>query len=807
MIKNYLKVALRNIWKYKGYSAINIIGLAVGLATCLLILIFVMDELSYDKFNKKADRIYRVDGDIQFGGNHFILAVAPDPLGPTFKKDFPQVEQYVRFRDYGGFSVKKGNENVPESRVIYTDSTLFDVFTLPVIAGDAKTALVGPTSVVITEKIAKKYFNSTDAVGKTLTLNDTSNYKVTAVIKNIPAQSHFNFDFFLPLSSADESRKGNWLSNNFNTYIVLKEGSDPKKLETQLDAFVNKYVGPQAKQLFNLSMDEFRKMGNFDRYSLTPLTQIHLHSAKVAELGPNGNMPYIYIFSAIAIFILLIACVNFMNLSTARSSNRAKEVGVRKVLGSNKKNLVTQFLAESILISFIALLLALGIARLLLPYFNQLSGKEIALGLLSKPWLLPSLLLMVLIVGLLAGSYPSFYLSSFQPITVLKGKLASGFKSGWLRSGLVVFQFAISIVLIVGTVVIYGQLNFIRNKKLGFDRDHVLIVQNAYSLGEEAKTFRNELMNVKGIESVTMTGYLPTSDYRNDSPLFPDASLDQKTAVSMQNWYVDENYIPTLHMEIAKGRNFSDQLKTDSSAIIINEAAAKLLPFDDPINKTLYYLVSLNNKQTKQYHIVGVVKDFNFNSLRQQVTPMALFYTEQRGRVAIRFRSANISSLISQVEAKWKTIAPNQPFNYSFMDDDFKHIYQGEQRIGKIALSFSILAILIACLGLFGLVTYAAEQRTKEIGIRKVLGASVSNIVNMLSKDFLKLVLIAMLFAFPFAWWSMNKWLQDFAYRIHIDWKIFLLAGIIAVVIAIITVSSQAIKAALTNPVKNLRTE
>jgi putative ABC transport system permease protein len=807
MFRNYFKIASRNIWKYKGYSAINIIGLAVGLATCMLILVFVTDELSYDKFNKKAERIYRVDGDIQFGGNHFILAVAPDPLGQTLKKDFPQVEQYVRFRDYGGFRVKKENENVQENKVIYADSTLFDVFTLPLIAGDEKTALVDPTSIVITEKIAKKYFNSTDAVGKTLTINDTSNFKVTAVIKNIPSQSHFNFNFFLPLSSSDESRKGNWLSNNFNTYIVLKKDSDPKKLEAQLDAFVNKYIGPQAQQLLNVSMDEFKKNGNFDRYSLTPLTQIHLHSSKVAELGANGNMQYVYIFSAIAIFILLIACVNFMNLSTARSSNRAKEVGVRKVLGSNKKNLITQFLAESILISFISLLFALAIAELLLPYFNQLSGKEIELGLFSRPWLLPSLLLMVIIVGLLAGSYPSFYLSSFQPITVLKGKLTSGFKSGWLRSSLVVFQFAISIILIVGTVVIYSQLNFIRSKKLGFDRDHVLVVQNVYALGEQAKTFRNELINVKGVEAVTMSGYLPTSDYRNDSPLFPEASLDQKTAVSMQNWYADENYIPALHMQMVKGRNFSTQFKTDSSAVIINESAAKLLPFDDPIGKTLYYLVSLNNKETKQYHIVGVVEDFNFNSLRQQVTPMALFYEEQRGSVAMRFRSSNISSLIAQVAAKWKTMAPNQPFTYTFMDDDFNRIYQGEQRIGKIAMSFSILAILIACLGLFGLVTYAAEQRTKEIGIRKVLGASVSNIVNMLSKDFLKLVLVAMLFAFPLAWWSMNKWLRDFAYRVHINWKIFLLAGIVAVVIAVVTVSFQAIKAALSNPVKNLRTE
>jgi putative ABC transport system permease protein len=806
MFRNYLKIAFRNIWKNKGYSAINILGLAIGLATCLLILIYVMDELSYDKFNKKADRIYRVDGEINFGGTHFILAVAPDPLGATLKKDFPQVEQYVRFRNYGGFSVKKGNEIIPEANVINVDSTLFDVFTLPAIEGDTKTALNDPSSIVITERIAKKYFNTTSAVGKILVVNDATNYKVSAVIKNLPTQSHFDYDFFVPLHS-DESKQNNWLSNNFNTYIVLKKGVGPKQLESQFDAVINKYLGPQAQALLNATMEELKKNGSYVKYSLTPLTQIHLHSNKTAELGANSSIQYVYIFSAIAIFILLIACVNFMNLATARSANRAREVGVRKVLGSNKQNLVTQFLTESVLISFIALVFAVFIAQLLLPYFNQLSGKQIEMGWFTKPWLLPALISLVLIVGILAGSYPSFYLSSFQPILVLKGKLAGGFKSSWLRSSLVVFQFAISVILIVGTVVIYSQLNFIRNKRLGFDRDHVLIVQNGYALGDHAKTFRNELTNIKGIEGATMTGYLPTSDYRNDSPLFPDASLDQKSAVSMQNWYVDENYIPTLKMQLVKGRNFSLEMATDSSAIILNQSAAKLLPFKDPINQTLYYLTDLASKTTRAYHIIGIVKDFNFNSLREQVTPMALFYQEQRGRIAVRFHTANIPSLISQIENKWKGIVPNQPFSHSFMDEDFNNIYQSEQRIGKIALNFSILAILIACLGLFGLVTYAAEQRTKEICIRKVLGASVTNIMQMLSKYFMKLVVVAMFIAFPLAWYFMNKWLQDFAYRINISWWVFIIAGIIAASIALLTISFQAIKAAVANPVKSLRTE
>jgi putative ABC transport system permease protein len=807
MFKNYLKVALRNLWRHKGYSAINIIGLAVGLATCLLIFIFVVDELSYDRYNKNAERIYRVDGDIKFGGSHFILAVCPDPVGPELKKQFPEVEQYVRFRQRGGFRVRKDDNNIRENKVTFVDSTLFNVFTLPLVAGDSKTALTEPRSVVITQKIAEKYFNSTDVIGKTLVINDTTNYKITAVIKNIPSQSHFNSDFFVPMAALDESRSTNWISNNFNTYLLLKKGTNVKEFGKKVNEFVTKQVFTQAQQVLKINEDEFRKSGDFVSYSLMPLTNIHLRSAKVAEMSANGSLQYVYIFSVIAIVILLIACVNFMNLSTARSAGRAREVGIRKVLGSEKGKLVGQFLSESTLISFISLLFALAIARLLLPLFNQLSGKDIQLGIFSNSYLIPSLLLLVIIVGLVAGSYPAFYLSSFKPVDVLKGKLARGMKGGTLRSSLVVFQFTISIILMIGTVVIYSQLKFIRDKELGYNRDKVLVIQNTDALGEHAKTFKDQLLNNKNIQGVTMTGFLPTGDYRNDSPLFPDATMDQKNAVSMQNWYVDENYIPTLQMQLLKGRNFSSEMPTDSSALIINEAAAKLLGFADPVNKDLYYFTSIKTKAVKAYHIIGELKDFNFNSLREEVTPMALFLGGNKGSVAIRFNSNNIPSLIDNIQRVWKNLLPNQPFSYSFMDDDFNNLYNAEQRIGKIALSFSILAIFIACLGLFGLVTYAAEQRTKEIGIRKVLGASVSNIVNMLSKDFLKLVVIALFIAFPVAWWVMNKWLQDFAYRIHINASVFIIAALVAISIALVTVSFQAIKAALNNPVKNLRTE
>ncbi|THU34844.1 FtsX-like permease family protein [Niastella caeni] len=808
MLKNYLKIAFRNLWKSKGFSAINITGLAIGLATCLLIMLFVLDELSYDRYNKKADRIYRVDGDIKFGGNHFLLATSTDPMGPTLKKDFPQVEQYVRFRKAGGLLLKKGNENVQEENVVYADSTLFDVFTLPMLDGNPQTALREPNSLVVTETTARKYFNTTQAAGRSILINNRDHYTITGVIKDIPAQSHFNFDFFVSLSTRAESRNNNWLSNNFNTYIVLKKGADPKLLEAQFDALVEKYVGPQVMQFMSINLDEFKKSGNYEKHYLTPLTSIHLYSDKEAELAPNSNIQYVYIFSAIAFFILLIACVNFMNLSTARSANRAREVGVRKVLGSLKANLVKQFLTESILLSCMALVLALVLVWTLLPYFNQLAAKDIKLNILANPWLLPMLLLLVIATGLLAGSYPAFYLSSFKPIQVIKGKLAAGLKTSWLRSGLVVFQFATSIILIIGTIVIYKQLHYIQSHKPGFNREQVLVIHNTNPLGGKAKTFREEIVKLPGIENATIADYLPTNGWRNDNPVFADPTLDQKKAVSMQTWDVDDQYIPTLGMELVAGRNFSAKFPTDSSGIIINEAAAKMYGFSDPIGKNLYYIRDLNNpRNVSTLHIVGIVKDFNFSSLRQQVTPLSMMLGNNPGNIAMRIHSTDIKSLVVQIEKKYKAIVPGEPFNYTFMDEDFDSIYHTEQRMGVIAISFSALAILIACLGLFGLAAYAAEQRTKEIGIRKVLGATVSNITAMLSKDFLKLVIVAAVIAFPLAWWAMHSWLQDFAYRTNISWWVFLMAGGLAALIAIVTVSFQTIKAAIMNPIKSLRTE
>jgi putative ABC transport system permease protein len=812
MIKNYLIVAFRNLWKSKGFSAINIAGLAVGLATCLLILFYVLDELGYDRFNAKADRIYRVDGDLNFGGTHYVLAVAPDPMGPRLKRDYPEVEQAVRFRGFQGwFLVKKGDQNIREDRVMYADSTLFDVFTLPLIEGDPATALVAPNCVVISETIARKYFNSTDVVGRSLLVNDTANYKITGVMKDMPTQSHFRDDIFVSMSSLAESRRGVWVSNNFNTYVLLKPGADPKRLDAAFTYLMEHEIMPQGAQMLGVSLDAMRKQGSLGSYNLMPLTAIHLHSNKVAEMGANGNIEYVYIFSAAALFILLIACVNFMNLSTARSAGRAKEVGVRKALGSLRGNLIWQFLTESVLVSVMSLLLAVFLVWGLLPFFNHMAGKEMHIGLLSRPGLLAALVTLALGVGLLAGAYPAFYLSAFKPIKVLKGALSTGFKTGWLRSALVVFQFSISIFLIVSTIVIYSQLQFIRHKDVGFNRAHLLIMHNTTVLGGQADAFRQEVLRVKDVEDATMTDFLPTGGSRSDSPIFMDATMDPKKAISLQTWYVDEHYVPTLGMKILSGRNFSQSFPTDSTGLIINEAAAHLMGLRDPLNKDMYNLRSFQAgnvpANVQKLHIIGVVKNFNFASLRDQVTPLALFLGATPSDVVVRMHGDNSVEQVAAIGEIWKNMEPSQPFTYTFMDDDFNNLYESEQRTGSLAIGFAILAIFVACLGLFGLVTYAAEQRTKEVGIRKVLGASVQGIVGLLSKDFLFLVVVSAAIAFPLAWWAMHRWLEDFAYRVGIGWWVFAASGMLVLVIALVTISFQAFRAAMANPVKSLRTE
>jgi len=810
MIKNYIKTAFRGFMKSKGFTFINIIGLALGLATCMLIVFYVFDELSYDRYNTKADRIYRLNEDIKFGGSTNSLAITSAPMAAALKNEFPEIEQTVRFWNKGGNQAKKGLQNINE-RMVYADPSIFSVFTLPMVSGTPSSALTEPHSVVMTERAAKKYFNGAskdyrDVVGKILMVNDTIPYKITGVIKDIPQQSHFNFDFFLSMSGLPESRNNNLLSNNFNTYILLRPGADYKKLESKFPDFFREKAGAQLESIIHLTFAKFEQSGDYFRMSLTPLKDIHLRSNRLEEMDANGNIQYVYIFSAIALFILLIACINFMNLSTARSANRAREVGVRKVLGSPRKYLIAQFLAESVMITLLAAIIAVFAAWALLPLFNQIAGKELMVTSQIVKFTVPALLAIVIVVGCLAGSYPAFFLSGFQPIEVLKGKLTAGFKGGGIRRFLVVFQFAISIFLIIGTLVIYNQLKYIQNKDVGYNRNHLLVVRNLWTQPNSvAKTFKQQIKQLAGVEEVSLSQAPPGWDYQTSNTFFKDKVFDQKRSLESQNWGVDEDYIPTLGIKMAAGRNFSKDMLTDSAGLLINKAAANLLGYADPLNQTLYLP---HDKTIKVYHIVGVMNDFNFRSLRVNVTPM-IFTLKQRSNVlSVRVKSADIPLLLSQIKNKWKEMYPRQLFEYSFLDDDFNATYRTEQRTGTISIAFTSLAIIIACLGLFGLAAYAAEQRTKEIGIRKVLGADVTTIVALLSKDFLFLVLVSIVIASPVAWWFMQKWfLQGFAYRQKIQWWVFTSAGLTAIVIAFITISFQSIKAALNNPVTSLRSE
>jgi len=577
VIKNYFKIALRNLWKNKAFSAINIVGLAAGLAVCLLIVLYVKDELSYDKYNAQAENIYRIDADILFNGTQFISAVSPAPLVPTLMKDYPQIVQFVRLRNFGDILVKKGNQNIQNHNAVFADSTFFQIFSIPMIAGNRLTALNEPNSIVIDETTAKKYFNSTDVVGKTLYVDNSVNCEITGVIKDFPSQAHFHFSFIRPMHDTYHDDQGDWLSNNYASYVLVKPGVTQASLQKEVDATINNYLSKQLEQDLHTTANDLKKGGNHFLYPVMPLTDIHLHSNKSYEFEASGNVAYVYIFSVIAIFILLIACVNFMNLSTARSANRAKEVGIRKVAGSLRSNLITQFLTESVIVSFFSLLLALGIAWLLLPLFNQLAGKEMSVFTLLSSWLLPLLIALVVVVGCIAGSYPAFYLSSFQPVQVLKGGIAKGFKSSWLRSGLVIFQFFISISLIIGTIVIYNQLNYIRSREIGYNRDQVLVINNTYVLDKQIKTFRQEMLKISGVQSAAVAGSLPTETGHSQNGWFKDPTLDAKQVIIMTDFYADQNYVPTLGMSMAAGRNFSLDFPTDSSAVIINETAAKLL--------------------------------------------------------------------------------------------------------------------------------------------------------------------------------------------------------------------------------------
>lgn len=813
MFLNYFKVALRNLFKQKAFSFINIIGLAIGIACCILIMIYVVDEISYDNFHENSEDIVRVGLRARLGDNDFAGAVTPYVMSQTFPEEFSEVLYATTFRSWGFPVLRHGEHVYSEERFYSTDSNFFNVFTVEFLEGNPENALTEPNSVVITERMRQKYFGDEKPVlGKTLNSDNRRDYKITGVVKEFPHNSHFHFDFLGSIYSYQNPSM--WLNNSYYTYMKLAPGTNKEAFAAKInEIIIPKYIGPELQQFIGASLEDLKKAGSHFNYVLQPITDIHLYSDLEWELEPGGNADYVYIFGIVAVAILLIACINFMNLSTAKSAGRAKEVGIRKTLGSNFGQLLRQFLTESVIMSFFAMLIAVGIVHLMLPLFNQFTGKEFSINYLAQPWIIPGLILVALIVGLMAGSYPAFFLSSFRPIAVLSGKIKSGSKGSWLRSALVVLQFSVSIILIIGTVIIYSQLDYLQSKNLGFDKEQLVIVHKTDDLGYDGiQKFKTRLEENPNIITASNSQSLPGLNFSSNAWQNPEKP-DETGQLLLWMMATDDKFDDALKFEMKEGRYFDNMRATDTTAVVINERAAKVLGFEEsPLGKQIVQVGGGPQGQGQRYEIVGVMKDFHFESLHTEIRPMALInYAAGHnwfGRyVSVRVTPNNISATIGYIEEQWMELAGKQAFEYTFFDDDFAKIYENEQRTSTLFSSFSVLAIFIACLGLFGLAAYTAEQRTKEIGIRKTLGASVGSIIILLSKEFTKWIIISNLIAWPLAYYVMRNWLDGFYYRTDINYLVFLAAGVIALLIALVTVSSQAVKAALTNPVDSLKYE
>jgi len=800
MIKNYFKTAWRNLWRNKIFSAINIFGLSIGLACCILMFLFIQHELSYDKFNVNAKNIYRIFSIPVDSKDKKELAVTPAPWAPLMKKDYPEIKEYVRLlRDEKMVIGQPGEQHFYEKDIFYADSTFFNVFSVELERGDVKKALERPNSIILTKESAQKYFGDADPIGKTLEINSfvgSVDVEVTAIAKKVPASSHFQFSSLISVQTLGDMSNF-WAYHMFQSYILLNEKTSPKEIEKKFIDFNNKYIAnnPQAD-------------GKQDIF-LQPLTDIHLHSNMTGEVGVNSDIAYVYVFAGVAIFILLIACFNFTNLSTARSLSRAKEVGLRKVVGAERSQLVKQFLGEAGFFAMISLAIALAIAYLVLPVFNQLSERELSLNLNRNLSLVVMLFLLVLFVGLSAGIYPAVILSSFKPVEVLKGKLFKTTKKISFGRVLVTLQFVVSIVLIAATILVNQQLKFLQNKKLGFDKDNLVVLTLPKNLDTaRLETFKTSLINNPGIRAVAASQSIP-------GPIIPvnqvnDGNADLSKALSMQMLFTDVDFVRTMNMKIIAGRDFSKDHPTDrTEGFILNEEAVKKSGWSSPadaIGKTFQWVIP--NAVLKSGKVIGVVQDFNITPLKTAVQPLVMHIQPIRFQyLYIRFDQSKAENVISTIEKTFNQFYANQSFEYSFLDDTLAMMYKNERKLGTIFSYFSSLAILIACMGVLGLSLYSIRQRIKEIGIRKVIGASVTSITGLLIKEFIQPVLIATLIAVPIVWYGMNKWLEDFAYRITISWWIFAVAGALALIIAIFTVSLQAIKAAMANPVKSLRTE
>lgn len=795
MLKNYFKVALRTLRRHPGYTAINVTGLAVGMACCLLILLFVRDELSYDRFHANADRIYRIVSD---WGDFSVPATNPpviNRLGP----DFPEIEMAL-LRPFDA-QVAYGDRQFQEDRIYFATPEAFDVFTIPVLQGQPETALSEPFKVMLTEATAQKYFGEANPVGQTLRIDNQFEVEVTGIVGTMPENAHFHYDFLASWATIDVlfdfQNSTSWGNNSFYTYLLLPEGYAPETLEAQLPGFIERHAGDNW---------------NGSELSLQAMTDIHLHSHHNMELEPNSNIAYVYIFSIIAAFILLVACINFMNLATARSARRAREVGVRKVVGAQRRQLIQQFLAESILLAGFALVLALVLLGAALPAFRALSGKAMALDVLSDGFTIVAFLGITLLVGIVAGSYPAFVLSSFRPAAVLKGTVQGRRRGALLRKGLVVFQFATSVCLIVGTLVVYTQLSYLREANLGFDKEQVVVVpmQDETALASYP-AFKEALLQQADVLAVSVASERLPSELLNGSG-FTIEGADEEQGWGTRNVAVGHDFFEALGAEMAAGRSFSIDFPTDSAAFVMNETAFRLMnqelaePFAAP-EEAIGREIRLGF-QGRTGPLVGVVKDFNMSSLHEAIEPIMFFmHPGWYNNYVVRMQPGNFATTLEEVGATWQQFYTDWPFEYQFADQGFDAQYRAEERLGQIFTVFAVLAIFIACLGLFGLASFTAQQRTKEIGVRKVFGASVGSIIVLLSTDFAKLVGMAFVLAVPVAYLAMNRWLQDFAYRIEISWPIFLVAGLTALGVALLTVSYQSIRSALVNPVKSLRYE
>ncbi len=802
MLKNYYKVAVRNILKYKLFSAINILGMTIGITSCLMIVLYVTHELSYDKFHPDADRIFQVGLNGKIGGQDIRVSNTCPPMAEALVADIPEVEGATRIAAMFGQPVVRNGEKIfSEEKVFYVDSNFFDFFGYRLKEGDIKTVLKEPNSVVLTEMIALKYFGEENPIGKLLVIgNENKTFKVTGLAENPPTNSHFAYNILVSAVSSERLKGGIWLNNFMYTYLKIQPTTTVGQVESKFISLVEKYIGPELEKFMGATLKQMQESGGHYGYYTTNIKDIHLHSTSQGDLEPGGNMMYVYFFGGIGAFIILIACINFMNLSTARSAGRAKEVGLRKALGSLRGQMVGQFIAESILYSLLSVIIALIACYYLLPSFNILSGKELGMEILQTPWFIAGILGLVLFVGVVAGSYPAFYLTSFSAVEVLKGKVRAGAKSKGIRSVLVVFQFGLSIFLIIFTVVVYEQIRFMQMKNLGIDKNNVLMMENTGRLGNNKETFRNELAQLTGITKISYTNN--SFPGVNNTTVFKTAGSEQDHIMGV--YYADYDHQDVLKFELKDGRYFSKDFATDSLAIILNEAAAKEFGFENPIGEEVLY----NDGGTafKKYKVIGVMKNFNFESFKDQVRPLSILLTQNANNLLIRYEG-EAASVIENVEKLWKQQAPNEPFEYAFLDESFDRLFRAEQRMGKLFTVFSSLAIFIACLGLFALAAFTTEQRTKEIGVRKSMGASVFNLSILLSKEFTKLVVIAFIPAAILAWYISDAWLDSFAYRVDINPLVFIVSGVAAIVIAWLTVSYQSIKAASANPVNSLRYE